>query len=179
MCVDTVFSGHICPYFIGQSDSKVGGQTGGERRACKSNPCCNWHLCFFNIYIIFLPFASLESPQLDQERDSGKTCSKDVDLKPGCCFSALQQMAASHPWCLPYKHIAIIRGMMNTSTKLKPMWYESRIILKPSLWLSLACNCCRESRHGWFPPPPPKLLKCSSNCPTSDCNKLLMVRFRA
>lgn len=52
MCVDTVFSGHICPYFIGQSDSKVGGQTGGERRACKSNPCCNWHLCFFAFCII-------------------------------------------------------------------------------------------------------------------------------
>lgn len=97
MCVDTVFSGHICPYFIGQSDSKVGGQTGGREGPANRTLAAIGTFVFLIYILFFLPFASLEGPQLDQERDSGKTCSKDVDLKPGCCFSALQQMAASHP----------------------------------------------------------------------------------
>lgn len=97
MCVDTVFSGHICLYFIGQSDSKVGGQTGGREGPANQTLAAIGTFVFLIYILFFCLLPSLEGPQLDQERDWGKTRSKDLDLKPGCCISALQQMVAPRP----------------------------------------------------------------------------------
>lgn len=78
MCVDTVFSGHICLYFIGQSDSKVGGQTGGREGPANQTLAAIGTFVFLIYILFFCLLPSLEGPQLDQERDWGKTRSKDL-----------------------------------------------------------------------------------------------------